>query len=97
MEAVMHYNQYSQGGAVEREVWELSHASELSRTYGSIGTIATATVELPDGWAIGKDICDRPRIYADNGTFEVHIKGDEHTIYATDGSTPFFKKIWSDK
>lgn len=86
------YNQYSQGGSVERENWELIPDNEIIRKYGSVESLRTATVEIPDDWKIEKNCLGELKLYSDGQ--EVAIKGDEQHIYMSDGSTPYFKKMW---
>lgn len=78
MKAKFYYNQYANGGAVEREGWEVINASELQPSaYGSKYCMKEREIELPEGFTIGEDCYGEKKLYH-NG-YQADVKGDyEH-------------------
>ena len=49
MTATFYRNQYTDGGAVTAEKWQLFDASRVERVYGDCYSLETKEVELPEG------------------------------------------------
>lgn len=94
MTVTLFYNQYANGGAIDREGWEAFDADNEVMTYGSCYSLRTAEVDLPDGWQIA-DVCGKPAIVDETG-YAVTIdneKSDVDTIYVYDGKTPYARRL----
>lgn len=65
MKITLFYNQYSQAGSVYKEQWELFPGE--SGTWFCADTLETKTVDLPNGWTIGKTWGDEPALFDEHG------------------------------
>lgn len=66
MTATFYRNQYTDGGAVTAEKWQLVDASNISTRIGSCCSLEQKTVELPKGFIVAESYCGEMLVY-DNG------------------------------
>lgn len=97
MKIELYYNQFSSGGAVDYEKWSVLKDEEINMTYGSVQTLRTAEIEIPDNWTIDKDL---DVIYNEEGTsimFQELTKNDWNKIQIATEEYPYYKTIWKYK
>ena len=83
MKATFYYNQYSQGGSVEGEAWELRDGNKMNAVYGAVERLKKAEIELPEGYSIGKDFAGDEQLYFND--YQVTIRGDRNKIHIYNG------------
>ena len=89
MTATFYRNQYTDGGAVTAEKWQLFDASTAERTYGSCYSLEQKTVELPKGFTVEESYCGDIVVY-DNGEpcgLVYNEKADTMTAVSINGMT----------
>lgn len=66
MMTTFYRNQYTDGGTVTAEKWQLFDASNISIKIGSCYSLEKKEVELPEGFTVEESVCGDMVIY-DNG------------------------------
>lgn len=61
------WNQYSNGGSIIREGWDILDGNNETMAHGSCESLMSVDVELPDGYKLGKNFDDHPVITDSDG------------------------------
>ena len=89
MMTTFYRNQYTDGGAVTAEKWQLFDASNISIKIGSCYSLEQKEVELPEGFTVEESACGDMVIY-DNGVpcgLVYNEKSDTMTAVSINGMT----------
>lgn len=89
MTATFYRNQYTDGGAVTAEKWQLFDAGATEQTYGSCYSLKQKTAELPEGFTVAESYCGEMLVY-DNGEpcgLVYNEKADTMTAVSINGVT----------
>ena len=95
MKATFYYNQYSEGGAVKSEEWDLRDGNKMNAVYGAVERLKKVEIELPEGYSIGKDFAGDEQLYFND--YQVTIRGDYNKIYVFNGVYDFPHTLWKEK
>lgn len=63
MTATFYRNQYTDGGAVTAEKWQLFDASNISIMIGSCCSLEQKTIKLPEGFTVAESYCGDIVVY----------------------------------
>ena len=91
----LYYNQYSQGGAVEGEEWDLRDGNKMNAVYGAVERLKEVEIELPEGYSVGKDFAGDEQLYFND--YLVKLQGDRNKIYVFNGVYDFPHTLWKEK
>jgi hypothetical protein len=75
MKINLFWNQYYNGGAVVRELWQLGDDSNYHNDFGGCETLERVTVDLPSGWTVADDFAGDPALFDAHGNILI-ICGD---------------------
>ncbi len=95
MKVKLYYNQYSQGGAVEGESWDLRDGNKMNTVYGAVERLKEVEIELPEGYSVGKDFAGDEHLYFND--YLVKLQGDRNKIYVFNGVYDFPHTLWKEK
>lgn len=90
MKTTLYFNQYSNGGAIDREKWELFKAPIM--IYGDCETLKTVTIELPENWTVKKNGYGEEMIFDSTG-YPVTLENNYFEIYAISAELPKGKRL----
>lgn len=96
MKIKLHYNQFSNGGAVDLEKWSLIPSEEMQyNPFRQCETLKTVEIEIPDTWEIDKE-CDM--IFNESGnTYYQKLSKNWNEIKVATNNYPYYKTIWKEK
>ncbi len=98
MQVELNYIQATEGGSVAWECWTI--IEPYSNQWISLNVLKSRTVELPDGWHIGRTADGTRRVF-DGNNMAVLIKGGYNgAIYALSGESTkpiYLRKVVEDK
>lgn len=93
MKIKLHYNQFSSGGAVDREKWSLISQDEMNYDpFWSCETLRTVEIEIPDTWEVDKE---RDMIFDERGYSTCYQELSKNWDKITVGTYkfPYYKTI----
>lgn len=97
MKIKLHYNQFSNGGAVDHEKWSLIPSEEMQyNPFRQCETLKTIEIEIPDTWEIDKD---RDMIFEETGNsiYYQEMSKNQNEIKVATNNYPYCKTIWREK
>lgn len=92
MTTTFYRNQYTDGGAVTAEKWQLFDASNVNIKIGSCYSLEKKEVELPEGFTVAENYCGNVMLYDNDAPCDLvyNKRSDTMTAVSINGMT----KLW---